>query len=148
MHELAQEIQKESEELIKQIVEYVDNHKNEIDFLDNIYDFYEWKLEELFEHIEKHRDNGISTFQVIGILKLLFTTLGEIEALNDETITFIDAVCPSIVNQMIQKIGNDEYRYFEEQTGTSFYKLHSEEPDDAPHREYPFDVLSGRTLKK
>ena len=148
MYELQEKIQKESEDLIKQIVQYTENHKNESDFLDNIYDGYEWKLEELFEHIEKHRDDGISTFKVIEILKLLFTTLGEIEALNDETITFIDVVCPSIIGEIIQNIPNEEYRYFEERTGTEFYKLHLDEADDAPHREYPFDVLSGRTLKK
>ncbi len=148
MFEIQQEIQQEAEQLIKQIVSYAISHEGESNLLNNLYDGYEWKLEELFEKIEKHRDNGISTFQVIEILKLLFSSLSKIEAINNETMTFIDAVCPSIISEIIQNIENEEYQHYEEQTGTEFYKLHEAESDDAPHREYPFDVLSGRALKK
>lgn len=147
MHETQQEILKEADELLKSILDYESKHSKNEDFADTIYEYYHWKIEELFDHIEKHRDNGISTFHVIGIMKR-FWALGDMESMNQEGLTFLDILGPDNLCKMTQDITNDEYRFYEEQTGTEFYKLHLEEPDDAPHREYPYDVLTGRSVKK
>ncbi|HGY2296690.1 TPA: hypothetical protein ACNV18_000830 [Pseudomonas putida] len=147
MYQIQHEIQKESETLLKAILEYEAAHKHETDFVDTIYEYFHWKIEELFDYIEKHRDNGISTFHTIAILKD-FWALGDLESMNQSNLNVVDILLPSNICQMIQEIPNDEYRFFEEQNGTAFYKLHLAEPDDAPHREYPFDVLTGRSVKK
>jgi len=147
MYQIQHDIQNEAQDLLKAILEYEAIHKHEHDFYDSIYEHYESKIEELFNHIEKHRDNGISTFQTIAILKD-FWSLGNLESMNQDNCNVVDILLPSNVCHMIQEISNDEYRFFEEQTGTKFYKLHEDEPDDAPHREYPFDVLTGRSVKR
>lgn len=147
MYQIQHDIQKESEALLKAILEYEAAHKHEPYFVNKIYEYFEWKIEELFDRIEKHRDNGISTFHTIAILKD-FWALGDLESMNQDNLNIVDILIPSNVCQMIQEIPNDEYRFFEEKTSTEFYKLHVEEPDDAPHREYPFDVLTGRSVKR
>ena len=147
MYQIQHDIQNEAQDLLKAILDYEAVHKHEHDFLDTIYEHYHDKIDELFEHIEKHRDNGISTFHVIGIMKS-FWALENVESLNQEFLSFIDVLGPDSLCKMTQDISNDEYRFYEEQTGTEFYKLHLEESADAPHREYPFDVLSGRSVKR
>lgn len=147
MYQIQHDIQKESEALLKAILDYEAAHKHEPDFVDTIYEYFHWKIEELFDYIEKHRDNGISTFHVISIMKN-FWALGNIESMNREALTFLDILGPDNLCKMTQDITNEEYRFYEERTGTEFYKLHLEEPDDAPHREYPYDVLTGRSVKR
>jgi len=147
MYQIQHDIQRESETLLKAIREYEAAHNQDTDFANRIYEAYEWKIEELFETIEKHRDNGISTLHTIAIMKD-FWALGDLESMNKNNLTVVDILIPSNFCQMIQDISNDEYRFFEEQTGTEFYKLHSEEDANAPHREYPFDVLSARAINR
>ncbi|HHX1496261.1 TPA: hypothetical protein ACU6IV_002264 [Pseudomonas aeruginosa] len=147
MSSIQQEIEKEAKALIDSICNYAINHKDDEDFYNNINEFYEWKIESLIEHMAEYRDNGISTFFCIEILKSLWA-LGDFAPLNNGTMNFFDALCPDNLYQMVQDISKDEYKRYEEKTGTEFYKLHEAEADDAPHKEYPFDVLSGRVVKK
>lgn len=47
MYQIQQEIQEESEALLKAILEYEAAHKHEPDFVDTIYEYFHWKIEEL-----------------------------------------------------------------------------------------------------
>lgn len=134
-------------ELIGQIKEYIEENSQQPNFHDDIYDRFGTDIEGKFSFISNNYARIDPKTRVIGILKE-FWSLGNLDNMNTEPLSFVDILCPQVVIQLIQDIPNEDYIAFENETGTEFYKLHEHEADDAVHREYPFDVLTGRSLKK
>ena len=134
-------------ELIAEIKDYINENSNQPNFHDDIYDKFGSAIEGKFELLSKLYSMGMGKQEIIKTLKE-FWSLGNLENMNTKDLSFVDILCPHVVIQLVQDITNEDYIAFEKETGTEFYKLHENEADDAVHREYPFDVLTGRSLKK